>query len=461
MANSPAIPLGIQTYPARGGWWEGLFLRRRFYVAWAAGVLVTGLGIAWAPLMYVGLGALVLVALAAAGEFAVLTRAAPGLAAGRRLDERLSLGDDNAVAVRVLNRTRRTLRFVLLDELHVQLQERDFGFEFDVGPGGEREVGYVVHPRSRGVYAFGRLLLFVTTRLGLVERRYAFGPPRQTAAVYPSVIQMRRQALRVRQLLRREGNNVRQRRFGRSYEFDQIKNYVPGDDYRQLNWKATARTGDLMLNTFVEERSQQVIALVDASRTMLSPFDGLSLLDYAINSTLALLNVALLRGDRAGLIGFDRVVHTRVPASARPEHLRRVAEVLYHQVPTDYEPDYGALYQYVRRAVRGRSLLMLYTNFDSTVSAERNLPVLRQLARLHLLVVVMFANTRVGKEVLATPRSLEDAYLQTVASEYEASQVQIAATLTRAGILVMRTRPQDLTAAAVTQYLEVKRGGRL
>ena len=436
-------------------------MRRRLYLTWGACLVVTAAGAAVPSLFYVGLALTALTLLFAVAEYAVLSRAGRSLTAGRALEERLSLSDPNEVVVQVRNAGSVALRATLLDELPVQLQERDFGYEIDLPPASDRAVRYRITPLTRGVYGFGEVQLFVRTRLGFVERRYSFGESRTEVAVYPSVVQMRRQALRVRQLLRRENSEQRQRQFGRSYEFDQIKEYVPGDDYRQLNWKATARANQLMLNTYVEERSQQVVALVDTGRTMLSPFEGLSLLDYAINSALALLNVALLRGDRVGLIGFDRRIHTRVPVAARPEHLRRVLEALYAQESTDFEPDYGALYQYVRRVVKGRSLLMLYSNFDTVSSLERNLPLLRQLARIHLLVVVMFVNEEVRRSVEDEPVTLEDAYLNTVAAEYEANQARIVATLQQYGILVMRTRPQDLTADAVTQYLQVKRGGRL
>ncbi len=457
-----AQPSIVETlHPARGGAWAGFFLRPRFYIAWAVAIVVTALGVLEYDLLLVGVGMLLLVVVAAVVEFIVISRVGRRLYAARSFEDRLSLGDDNLVLVAVENASSLHLKLQLLDELPIQLQEREFGTHFSLSAGKSRQLTYHIHPVQRGVYRFGELLLFVSTRLQFVQRRFAFGQAETTAAVYPSIIQMKHQALRVRQLMRRDGSNMRQRRFGRSYEFDQIKNYVPGDDYRQLNWKATARANDLMLNTYEEERSQQIVALLDSSRTMLSPFAGLSLLDYAINSTLALLNVALIRGDRVGLLGFDRKVHTRVPTAARPEHLRRIMEVLYHQEPTDYEPDYGALYQYVRREVRGRSLLMLYTNFDTLVSLDRNLPVLRQLARMHVLVVVMFVNEKITEELYRDPQTLNDAYLNTIAAEFEATQARIASTLRQNGILVMRTTPQDLTANAVTQYLEIKKGGRL
>ncbi len=446
---------------ARGSWWEGLFVRARFWYAWAIGIVLLAAGVVLRPSMLLGAVWLTGLVLLAVFEFWQISRAGRQLRAVRRVDARLSLGDDNPIRIEVDNASAGALRIELLDELPEQLQVRDFGERFDIGGGGRRMLAYPIRPLSRGVYRFGEVLLFVGSGIGLTQRRYRFGSTEKSVAVYPSVFQMKQQALRVRQLLVREGAEQRQRQLGRSYEFDQIREYVAGDDYRLVNWKATARANALMLNTYVEERSQQIVALIDTSRAMLSPFDGLSLLDYSINSTLALLNVALLRGDRIGLIGFDRRPHTSVPVSARPEHLRHILEVLYHQEPTDYEADYAALYQHVQRQVRGRSLLMLYSNFDTLVSLERSLPALRQLARAHLLVVVMFVNARVAAELEAEPTTLEGAYLNTVAAEYEASQAQIAATLRRNGIVVLRTPPQQLTANAVTRYLAVKRGGGL
>ena len=457
--RTPPSPFVLQ--PAQGKWWESLFLRPRLYLAWGLAIAITALGVVATPLYWIGLAFVVLILLAAVSEYFLLTRLRSQLWAARSIESRLSLSDSNPVSVRCHNDSSIALQATLLDELPVQLQERDFRYDFQLNATGQRVINYQILPLERGSYSFGVIRLFVRTRLGLVERCYRFGESSTEVAVYPSVFQMRQQALRVRQLLRRGGGSARQRQYGRSYEFDQIKEYVPGDDYRQLNWKATARANQLMLNTFIEERSQQVVAVVDTGRTMLSPFDGLSLLDYAINSTLALLNVALMRGDRVGLLGFDRKVHTHIPLASRPEHLRRILEVLYAQEPTDLEPDYGALYQYIRRTVKGRSLLMLYSNFDTLVSLERNLPVLVQLSRIHLLVVVMFVNDRIRAEVEQAPTSLEDAYLNTIAAEYEANQTRIATTLRRQGILVMRTAPQELTADAVTQYLQVKQGGRL
>ena len=462
MPERPVDPaIAARLHPARGIWYRDLFLRGRAFRAWGVAVVLVALGYLWVPLLYVGAAVAFAIVVAIVIEYVALSVAGSRLSAVRIVEPRLSLGDDNPVEVRLDYRGDRMLECTLLEELPFQFQEREFGLEFKIAGQQTRKLRYQVRPLSRGEYEFGRTLIFVRTALGLVERRFAIGPETQVVAVYPSVLQLRQQALRVRQLMRREGSNQRQRQLGRSYEFDQIKNYVSGDDYRQLNWKATARANVLMANTYVEERSQQVIALLDSSRTMLSPFVGLSLLDYAINSTLALLNVALMRGDRVGIVAFDRTVHAQLQPSSRPEQIQRALQLLYAQKETDYEPDFDALSQHVVRRVKGRSLLLLYTNFETTVSLERNLPALRRMSRSHLLVVVTFVNAEVAALQDENHRTLEQAYLATIAAEYEATQLRIVNTLLQNGILVLRTHPTDLTADAVTQYLEVKKRGQL
>ena len=438
-----------------------LFLRPRFFAAWGVAAVVVGLGFAWPPLVSVGAGLAAVVLVASVADALAVSRASGRLRAGRSHEPRLSLGDDNLIRVRVDYSGGRPLVCRLVEELPVEFQARDFGIGFALAPGESRVLSYPLRPTTRGVYGFGQTLVFVRSALGLVECRRGFGPAEREVPVYPSVLQMRQQALRVRQIALREGAARRQRQRGRSYEFDQIKNYVPGDDYRQINWKATARSNVLMTNSFVDERSQQVVAVIDAGRAMLSPFDGLSLLDYAINASLALLNVAQLRGDRVGLLAFDRAVHTALGPAMRPGQLQRALALLYAQRPTDFESDFDALAEYAVRQVRGRSLLLLFTNFTTEPSLERNLPALRRLSRSHVLVVVAFVNTEVAALRDAKPATLEEAYLATVAAEHEATQTQIVHKLLRQGIRVLRTRPQDLTADAVTRYLEVKRTGEL
>src|SRR5204863_1610288 len=167
----------------------------------------------------------------------------------------------------------------------------------------EERITYTIKALTRGEYAFCNINVFVRGPLKLAKRRFVF-PAAETVRVYPSYIQMRRYHLLAVSNRLQEAGVKRVRRLGHSIEFEQIKEYVPDDDYRTINWKATARKKDLMVNNYTDERSQQIYCLINKGRTMKMPFEGMTLLDYAINATLVLSNVALVRQDKAGLVCF-------------------------------------------------------------------------------------------------------------------------------------------------------------
>lgn len=167
------------------------------------------------------------------------------------------------------------------------------------------------------------------------------------------------------------------RRIGHSMEFEQIKEYVRGDDYRTINWKATARKDALMVNNFTDERSQQIYCLLNKGRVMKMPFNGLSLLDHAINATLVLSNVALVKQDRAGLICFEKDVDIFLPADKKPTQMNQVLETLYRQETRFLEPDLEKLFSVIRNRISTRSLLVLFTNYESMESLQREMPALK------------------------------------------------------------------------------------
>src|SRR5262249_13773588 len=158
---------------------------------------------------------------------------------------------------------------------------------------------------------------------------------------------------------------------GHSLEFEQIKEYVAGDDLRSLNWKATARRGgELMVNNFTDEKSQQVYCLIDKGRVMKMPFGGVGLFDYAINATLGLSRVALVRQDKAGLLTFADQIGTFLPAGRKMNQMGHILEILYNQQTRFQETDYEKLHAMVRTRITQRSLIVLFTNFESLTGLQ-------------------------------------------------------------------------------------------
>ncbi|RAK02005.1 uncharacterized protein (DUF58 family) [Larkinella arboricola] len=380
--------------------------------------------------------------------------------ARRELPERLSNGDENPVTIYLENRYPFQTQVEIIDEIPFQFQKRDVLFTATLKPHETKALRYELRPTKRGEYNFGAVNVYVMTALQLLKRRYQFSQDK-TVAVFPSYLQMRQYELLAISNRLSEIGIKKVRRVGHSMEFEQVRPYSRGDDVRTINWKATARRSDLMVNAFQDEKSQAIYCLIDKGRVMKSPFEGLSLLDYAINASLVLSNIALLKQDRAGLLTFSDRIGQLVTAERRPGHLQKILEVLYRQKTRFLESDYEALYANIRQHIRQRSLLLLFTNFETVNALHRQLPYLRRMAREHLLIVVFFENTEL-KNLLNNPASTtEEIYQKTIAEKFYYEKKQIVKELQQYGIQTILTAPQELTADTVNKYLELKARGMI
>ena len=252
--------------------------------------------------------------------------------------------------------------------------------------------------------------------------------------VYPSYIQMRKYELMAISNRLVESGIKRIRRVGQNREFELIKEYVSGDDFRTVNWRATARKNHLMVNHFQDERSQQVYSVIDKGRVMQMPFNGLSLLDYAINASLVISNIAIKKSDKAGLITFQHKIGSIVPAGKQSKQMLRIMEMLYNQKTSYRESDFSSLFTHVRRKITHRSLLLLFTNFESIYGLHRQLPYLKSLSNQHLLVVIFFENTEMRSLLDVPANNLKEIYHKAVAEKFSYDKKLIVKELTKHGI---------------------------
>jgi len=375
--------------------------------------------------------------------------------AKRLMADRLSNGDDNKVEIQVKNNMPFVVDMEIIDELPVQFQKRDWKLFHRFKAREQKNILYKIRPVERGEYLFGRIILYVRSVLGFVKRRYNMEVA-ETAPVYPSYLQMRKYELISQTSIQTEFGNKRMRKIGHSMEFEQIKEYVNGDDIRSINWKATARKGSLMVNNYTDEKSQQVYCIIDKGRLMKMPFAGLTLLDYAINSTLVLANVCLQKQDRVGLMTFANKMGSLLAADRKPIQRENILQLLYNQETEFLESDYEMLYMQIRHRIKHRSLIVLYTNFESLSGLNRQLSYLRSIAKHHLLMVVFFENTELHKLSRLDARHVEDVYIKTVAEKFEFEKRLIVKELKKHGILSILTPPEQLTINAVNKYLELK-----
>lgn len=378
-----------------------------------------------------------------------------GVTAERTVSERFSIGDNNKVIIRINNQYVFPLRTSIIDELPVQFQERKWIRKATVGRNDQFQLVYSLLPTSRGEYIFNDIIVFAHAPLQLVKRRFLF-PARQVVKVYPSYLQMRRYQLLAVSNRLQEAGVKKIRKIGHSMEFEQIKEYVPGDDYRTINWKATARKDGLMVNNYTDERSQQIYCLINKGRVMKMPFNGMTLLDYAINAALVLSNVALGRQDKAGIITFEKNLETFLQADKKPAQMNMILESLYRQKTDFLESDFEKLFSVIRNRVTNRSLLVLFTNFESLESLQRELTALKKIAKYHLLLVVFFENTELKSLLEAPSATLEDIYIKTIAEKFAYEKRQMVKELQKNGIPSILTTPENLTVNTINKYLELK-----
>jgi uncharacterized protein (DUF58 family) len=432
-----------------------MYLSNRFYAVACAIVFLFLCGYMFPACFAVGKYAVVLLVAATAADVWLLWRKAAGVDARRRCADRFSNGDDNRVVVEVENRCPYPLHVDVIDEIPVVFQRRDVLFKADLPPGAHREIVYHLRPARRGEYGFGRIRVFASTPVGLAVRRFTCDRP-VTVKVYPSYLMLDRyEFLAIHNNLDELGIK-RIRRLGHHAEFEQIREYVEGDDYRTINWKATARRSLLMVNTYQDERSQQIYNVIDKGRIMQSAFRGMTLLDYSINAALVLSYVAIKKEDKAGLATFSDRFETFVPASKQPGQIKLLMESLYRQQTDFGESDASSLCVHLNKLVGKRSLLLLYTNFDSIVGMERQLGYMQQLARQHVVIAVFFENDELNAFASRTPRTHEDYFRQIIAEKFIYEKQYVTTFLRRHGIHSLLTSPERLSVDVINKYLEMK-----
>lgn len=398
---------------------------------------------------------LLMLALAIAIDGYLLYSKRNGINAWRNTTERFSIGDSNKVSLHLENRYPFTVSLSVIDELPVQFQERNWLRRARIESNHSEEIGYSLKPLTRGEYVFDNINVFAYGPLQLVKRRYTF-PAQQTVKVYPSYILMRRYQLLAVSNRLQEAGVKRIRKLGHSLEFEQIKEYVRGDDFRTINWKATARKDALMVNNYTDERSQQIYCIISKARVMKMPFGGMTLLDHAINAALVLSNVALVKQDKAGLITFAENLDAFIPADKKTTQMNLILETLYKQQTRFLEADFEKLFSVIRNRISNRSLLVLFTNFESVESLQREMPALKRIARYHLLLVVFFENTELKSLTTKKATKLEDIYIQTIAEKFSFEKRLMVKELHKNGILSILTTPENLTVNTVNKYLELK-----
>ncbi len=375
----------------------------------------------------------------------------------RKLPNRLSNGDENSVVLKLRSFVAFALELTIFEDFPEQLQIRIWSRKTNLSPFSASEVMYVVRPTTRGQYLWRNSYVLAQTALfGLVSRKIVF-EQNQLIECFPSFEQFSRLPVLAMVNNYTESNHSQIRKIGQSLEFEQIKEYVSGDDHRHINWKASGKRGHLMLNQYQEERSQDIYCVLDLGRSMKMTFEGQTLLDYAINASLALLKSVLMMKDKAGLLTFSPQSSSFLQAKSDLRQFSKINEQLYNLSSNFLESDYEKLYKMARTQIKQRSLLVIFTNFDSINSLYRNIEYLKALAKYHLILVVFFENTEIIKFVEEPAKNLKEIYSKTIGQTTLSQNKRILKELQRFGIQGLISQPHQLSIQTINQYLRIKK----
>ena len=378
--------------------------------------------------------------------------------ARRTHDERLSLAAANPVVITVERRQGwRETRFELRDTPPVPFAvapvERLLAGR--CGAPGQTQIEYSVTPPRRGDFAFGDLYLRWISPLALWRKqgRIAAAAP---VKVYPNLADVRKYDLLLRQNRLQDLGLRTVRRLGTGSEFERLRDYSPDDEYRRIDWKATARRGKPIAMDYETERSQSIVAMLDTGRMMRSPVGDVMKLDYCVNAILLLAYVAAQKGDRVGLLTFAGEVQKWVaPRSGRAQFLS-LLEYLYAVESRPVEPDYVGAVSHLNARQRRRSLVLLFSDLTGSVATDALVQQMVLLRRHHLPLLVTLRDP--GVQALArAPISGENVlYQRMVAEKLLADRQATLEQLRRHGVLTLDVSASELSVSVINEYLRLK-----
>ncbi|WP_026876292.1 DUF58 domain-containing protein [Jiangella gansuensis] len=378
----------------------------------------------------------------------------------RRGDETVRLDEAATVALAVVNTGRRPVRGVLRDAWPpsagvVAGSDRS---AVDIGPGGRQTVQTVLRPTRRGDRRSDRVTVRSFGPLGLAGRQGSHSSP-WTLRVLPPFRARRHLPSRLSRLREIDGRSALRVR-GQGTEFDSLREYVIGDDTRSIDWRATARRGDVVVRTWRPERDRHVLIVLDTGRTSAGRVGDEPRLDAAIDTALLLGALAARAGDRVDLLAHDRRVRAEVARPAPGDVLRRMVDAVATLEPELLETDYRALAAQVMARAGRHAFVVIVTGLDSSAVELGLLPVIGQLTRRHTVLVASVADPRLA--ALARGRGDADAVYTAAAAEHDRlARARVAELLSRRGAHVVDAAPADLPPAVADRYLELKATGRL
>lgn len=378
----------------------------------------------------------------------------------RRHEARLSLGAENVITVVISNETPRRIRMAVRDEYPFAFPSAHSIAHGVIAPFGTHETRYHVRPLQRGDYAFGATNLRYRSVLGLFLRQAAY-PTEAPVRVYPNVLDIRKYDLLARKGLLTELGLRNAKVYGAGSEFERLRDYTPDDEYRRINWKATARRNKPIATEYETERSQQVVCVLDTGRLMRPPIGDLAKLDYAVNTALLVSYVASLRGDRVGMLTFADEVGVYLGPDKGRGQFYTMLDLLYNVHSEGVEADYGRALGYLGVKNKRRSLIILFTDLQTLEAARPIIAHMGRLARTHVPLLVTMSDPNITRLAGQAMPDSTAVYNRAIAEQLLDERKLILDSLNQAGVLTLDVPADQLGVAVINRYLQLKTQGRL
>jgi uncharacterized protein (DUF58 family) len=391
---------------------------------------------------------------------ALVMRATTTLEVERHFEDPLSLNARNAMSLTVLNRSRLGVNLELLDDLPDALRPQGNRGKLVVAAHNRGTFSFTVRPGQRGKFALGDVFVrgLAMLRLSRWQRRYRLGGE---ARVYPNLTDLRHWDYLAQARRLQEAGYRPLRRPGEGREFESLRDYVTDDDFRDIDWKATARRSKPITRQYEAERSQNLIILIDCGRMMAAETEGMTKLDHAVNAALMMAHVATAMDDAVGWIAFaERILRMRPPRKAK-DQVARLADDLYELQVELVEPNYVAAFAPLKSRMRKRALVAVFTDIVDLESSERLVAYSASLFPQHLPLLIAIRDAELESLSMAAPGRVDDVYAAAVATRLLERRSLALAAMRRRGALVLDVAPHEITTRAVNQYLAVKAAGRL
>ncbi|MFD1426168.1 DUF58 domain-containing protein [Kroppenstedtia sanguinis] len=365
------------------------------------------------------------------------------------------IDEENRVELRVRHQAPYPVRCILRDDFPQGFQVSRREMELRLSPGQRVQAEYTIRPHRRGIHRFGRIHARVSGRLGLWMRQQSVEGGEEIR-VYPRLQEVRRVRGGVyKKQLSTKGPYARQGP-GRGSDFSHIREYVPDDEPRQINWMATARRGKLATNVYQPEQGQHVAVLIDCGRVMGVKDGELTRLDRAVEAVLAFVAIALERGDQVSLLAFSNRILRWVPPGKGHSHLQRLVEACFDLEPEFVESGYRMAVETLGFRQKRRALVALFTDAGHLTFADELTEQLAVLQRRHLVMTVTIRDPLLDRERNLLPREVGEVYRKSVAEEVQAERTDRMNLLKRRGTVVLDVRPGQLATSVIHQYIEIK-----